>query len=86
MPIKKSACKELRKGKKRHRHNFGVISELKTLDKKFLALLGEKKIEEAKKVLAQLTSRLDKAAAKKIIHPNKATRKISRLSKKLKKA
>lgn len=79
MPIKKSAFKELRKGKKRHLKNIGVISELKTLNKKFLKLVGEKNIEQSKKILSQLIAKLDKAAAKKIIHKNKAGRKKSRL-------
>jgi len=86
MPIKKSASKELRKGKKRHLRNIKVISELKTLNKGFLNLLDEKKVEEAKKVLQQLISKLNKAAIKKIIHKNKAARKISRLMKQSKKA
>ncbi len=86
MPIKKSAFKELRKAKKRHLRNAGVLSELKTLNKKFISLVGEKKIEQAKKILNQLITKLDKAAAKKIIHKNKASRRISRLMRSLKKA
>jgi small subunit ribosomal protein S20 len=96
MPIKKSASKELRKAKKRHLKNIGVISELKTLNKKFTGLVDEKNVGEArlpldkqggqaKKILEQLTAKLDKAAAKKIIHKNKASRKKSRLTRQLKK-
>ncbi len=86
MPIKKSAFKELRKAKKRHLRNIGVLSELKTLNKKFISLVDEKKLDEAKKILNRLITKLDKAAAKKIIHKNKASRKISRLMRSLKKA
>ena len=86
MPIKKSAFKELRKAKKRHLRNIKTISELKTLDKKFISLVDEKKIEQAKKVLNRLISKLDKAAVKKIIKKNKVSRKKSRLMRKLKKA
>jgi small subunit ribosomal protein S20 len=86
MPIKKSAAKELRKSKKRHLRNIQVISELKTLDKKVVSAVDEKKIEEAKRLLNQLAAKLDKAAAKKIIHKNKAARKKSRLMRKLRKA
>ena len=85
MPIKKSAFKELRKAKKRHLRNIGVISELKTLNKKFLNLVSEKNSEQAKKILNQLIVKLDKAATKKIIHKNKASRKISRLRRRLNK-
>ena len=79
MPIKKSASKEMRKAKKRHLKNIRIISELKTLNKKFINLVDEKRPEQAKKILDQLSAKLDKAAAKKIIHKNKASRKISRL-------
>ena len=84
MPIKKSAAKEMRKAKKRHLKNMGIIAELKTLNKKFLNLVDEKKPEQAKKIFDQLSVKLDKAAAKKIIHRNKASRKISRLMRRLK--
>ena len=68
MPIKKSAFKELRKAKKRHLRNIRVISELKTLNKKFVNFVDEKNTEQAKKILNQLIVKLDKAATKKIIH------------------
>ncbi|MFC1632082.1 30S ribosomal protein S20 [Candidatus Omnitrophota bacterium] len=86
MPIKKSAFKELRKAKKRHHTNIQAISELKTLNKNFLDLMAKKQIEQAKKVLTQLVSKLDKAANKKVIHKKKASRKKSRLVRSLKKA
>ena len=85
MPIKKSASKELRKAKKRHLRNIRTLTELKTLNKKFISLVEKRKIEQARKILNQLTSKLDIAAAKKIIHKNKASRKISRLTHRLKK-
>ena len=85
MPIKKSAHKELRKAKKRHQRNISIISEIKTLDKRFLTLLDAKNTAEAKKVLQQLIAKLDKAATKKIIHKNKAARRKSRLMRKLSK-
>lgn len=86
MPIKKSASKELRKGKKRHLRNIGILSELKTLNKNFIDLVSKKKIEEAQKLLRRLSSKLDMAAGKKIIHRNLASRKKSRLAHKLKKS
>ena len=84
MPIKKSAFKELRKSKKRHLRNVRITSELKTLNKKFINHINEKNIDQAKKILNQLISKLDKAAAKKIIRKNKAARKTSRLMRQLK--
>lgn len=84
MPIKKSAIKELRKAKKRHQRNISIVSELKTLNRKFLALVAEQKTDQAKKVLQQLSSKLDAAARKKIIHSKRASRKKSRLMRSLK--
>ncbi|MBN3038616.1 MAG: 30S ribosomal protein S20 [Candidatus Omnitrophica bacterium] len=83
MPIKKSALKELRKSKKRHLHNISISSELKTLNKKFISLVDAKKIEQAKEILCRLSAKLDSAANKKIIHKKKASRKKSRLARKL---
>ncbi len=79
MPIKKSASKEMRKTKKRRLKNIRILSELKTLNKKFINFVDGKNLEQAKKILEKLGAKLDKAAAKKIIHKNKASRKISRL-------
>ena len=83
MPIKKSAYKELRKAKKRHARNTAAQTELKTLAKKFESLVSEKKMDEAKNYLKIVVSKFAKAASKGIIRKNTASRKISRLSKKL---
>jgi len=86
MPIQKAAYKSLRKDKRRHQRNLRVSSELKTLIKKFEALVNANKPKEAKEALRLLVSRIDKAASKGIIHKNTASRKKSRLTKRLKKS
>ncbi|MEE9500019.1 MAG: 30S ribosomal protein S20 [Candidatus Omnitrophota bacterium] len=83
MPQKRSAYKEIRKAKKRHLRNIGISSEVKTLIKRFDLLLSEKKSDQAREFLRVVSSKLNKAATKGIIHKNTASRKISRLSKKL---
>ncbi|MCK4519176.1 MAG: 30S ribosomal protein S20 [Candidatus Omnitrophica bacterium] len=83
MPTRKSAIRDLKKNKIRHTRNKAVRSELKTRDKAMNALLGEKKLDKAKGYLKTYITKLDKAASKKIIHKNKASRKSSRLMKKL---
>ncbi len=83
MPQKRSAYKELRKAKKRHLRNIGISSEVKTLIKRFNLLLSEKKINQAREFLQVVSSKLNKAVTKGVIHKNTASRKISRLSKKL---
>ena len=83
MPQKRSAYKELRKAKKRHPRNIAITSEIKTLIKKFNLLLSEKKIDQAKEFLKALSSKLSKATTKGVIRKSTASRKISRLAKKL---
>ena len=83
MPIKRAAFKELRKSKQRHFKNVSTKTELKTLIKDFLKLCSEKKADDAKKAIRLLVSKMDRAASKGIIKRNTASRKISRLMKKL---
>lgn len=83
MPNRKSTVKSLKQNKKRHDGNKAVLSELKTRDKKYLALVTDNKLDEAKTYLKKYMVKLDEAASKKIIHKNKASRKASRLTKKL---
>jgi small subunit ribosomal protein S20 len=85
MPRRKTSLKKARADKKRHLRNLKVKQELKKALKKFQALLSAKNIDEAKKYLATLFSKLDKAAKKNIIHPNTASRKKSRLARRLSK-
>ena len=72
MPRTKSAQKALRVSKKKRARNLKAKEELKALLKKFKK---EKKKEDFKKV----SSLLDKAALKNLIHKNKAARLKSRL-------
>jgi small subunit ribosomal protein S20 len=83
MPRRKSSVMHTRLSEKRHRMNLKIRQEIKKTIKKFLALLSAKDIEEAKKLLVKAFSQLDKAAKKKIIHPKLASRRKSRLSKRL---
>lgn len=86
MPRRKTSLKRRRADKKRRLRNLKVKQQLKKALKKFQALLSAKNINEAKAYLAKVFSQLDKAAKKRIIHPNTATRKKSRLSRRLSKA
>jgi len=84
MPILHASYKDIKKSAKKALRNQSAKSELKTDTKKFLDLVSSKKMEEARKQLNFLISQLDKARSKGIIHKNTASRKISRLMKKLK--
>lgn len=85
MPTRKAALKRIKADKVRTIRNQRVINDLKTRVKKIRALISEKKSDKALSALAAITSKLDKAAQKKIIHRNKASRTISRLTKAIKK-
>ena len=84
MPILHASYKDIKQSAKKALRNQSVKSELKTETKKFLDLVSSKKTDEAKKQLNSLISQLDKARSKGILHKNTASRKISRLMKKLK--
>jgi small subunit ribosomal protein S20 len=74
---------ELKKAKKRHLSNIATVSELKTLTKRFEDLLQEKNAQKAKSLLIELISKIDKAVKKGVVHENTASRKKSRLSRRL---
>ncbi|MDD5167036.1 MAG: 30S ribosomal protein S20 [Candidatus Omnitrophica bacterium] len=86
MPRRKTSLKKKRADTKKHLRNLRIKRELKKTLKKFQALLSAKNINEAKALLGKLFSQLDKAAKKKIIHANTASRNKSRLTKRLTKA
>lgn len=80
MPKRKAAVKRLRVDKKRRLRNLRVKNELRKAIKKFNALVSAKNVADAKTTLSKVSSLLDKAAKKQIIHPNTASRRKSRLS------
>lgn len=83
MPILKSALKRMRSDKKRRERNQPLLSGLKTRIKKFESLASQKKTKkELDPALKILVSKIDKAASKGVIHKNKASRLISRLTRK----
>jgi small subunit ribosomal protein S20 len=84
MPNTASAAKQARASLRRQHHNKAIKSRLHTLERKLEALVAEKKAAEAVAAFRDLTSALDKAAKVRVIHPNRAARKKSRLSARLK--
>lgn len=82
MPNKKSAAKELRKAVKRNAANKKVSDKLKNSVKASLKQIkaGDKQVKEDYKKTIKL---IDKAAKKGVIKKNTASRKKSRLMKKV---
>ncbi|MBN1406000.1 MAG: 30S ribosomal protein S20 [Candidatus Omnitrophica bacterium] len=75
-----AAKKSIRKDKKRRLHNKAITSRLKTIVKKINILIQQKNQKEAAGLLKEVMSAFDKAAKKKIIKKNTASRIKSRLS------
>lgn len=77
-----SAKKAIRsQGRKRQRNTI-IRSQIKTVQKEALTKIGAKDATAQNAVLKAM-SYLDKAAAKGILHKNKASRRKSRLMKRL---
>ena len=82
MPHTPSAKKRLRQIKKRRLHNRAVKKEIKSQLKRFAASVNGP-VEELRKEFSLAAKKLDKAAAKRVIHPNLAARKKSQMARAL---
>jgi small subunit ribosomal protein S20 len=78
MPRSKSVLKRQRQTETRQQRNQSARSELKTFEKKARKAIAS---GDAAADLKLAQKKLDKAASKGVIHPNKAARKKSRLTK-----
>ncbi|MBU0650463.1 30S ribosomal protein S20 [bacterium] len=85
MPNIKSACKRMKTSRIKQQKNSAEKSALKTLIKKTLSAVAEKKKTEADKLLISAFSAIDKAAKHNIIHKKTAARKKASLSLKVNK-
>jgi len=79
----KSAEKRARQNKKRQLRNVSVKSKVKKRLKAVLGAVEDKKKDDARKTLAEAIVVIDKAASKGVLHKNTASRKISRLTRKV---
>ena len=80
MPNIKSAIKRVKTATEANVQNAKAKSAMRTAVKKADAALVAKD-ENAQELVKVAVKTLDKAASKNVIHPNKAARKKSRLSK-----
>ena len=83
MATHKSAEKRDRQSVKRRELNSSTKSAVKTRIKSVLSAVGTKDKEASEKALKAAVPVIDKAAAKGVIHKKNASRKISRLAKKI---
>ena len=80
MATHKSALKRVKQSEKKRQRNKAAISAMKTMIKKAHASIGEKDPQKISESIKETTSYIDKIADKKIIHKNKASRLVSRLT------
>ncbi|MDQ0058399.1 30S ribosomal protein S20 [Paenibacillus harenae] len=83
MPNIKSAIKRVKTSEKRRALNASQKSALRSAVKSADQAIAGTDVNAAKAALITATKKLDKAATKGLIHKNAASRKKSRLAKKL---
>jgi small subunit ribosomal protein S20 len=83
MPKIKSAKKRVAISIKKHALNASRKSSLKTAIKKVVDAIASSDLDNAKKLFVQAESAIARAGGKGVLHKNAASRKVSRLSKKL---
>jgi small subunit ribosomal protein S20 len=80
MPNTTSAAKRMRQSAKRRMHNRVTKKIIKTLTKRTLAAVAAKEFDKAASDLKMATAKIDKAGARRILHPNTAARRKSSLA------
>ncbi len=79
----KSAKKRILITRNKTAINKAKKSEIKTYIKKFEAAVASENFDEARELLKTIDKKLKRAAHKNVLHSNNASRKVSRLTKKL---
>jgi small subunit ribosomal protein S20 len=70
----------MRQSQKRRMHNRITKKVIKTLTKRTLESVAESDLEQAAVAFKQATAKIDKAGARRVLHPNTAARRKSRLA------
>jgi len=79
----KSAVKKARQSEEKRLRNSHVKSTMKTYMKKIYTVMENKDAEHVDEAFRKAVSFINRAASKGVIHSNNASRKVSRLSKKV---
>jgi small subunit ribosomal protein S20 len=77
MPHTRNAKKRLRQNEKRRSFNRATVKAIKTQVKKLKEVVGSGNMAQATIEYNLLAKKLDKAAARRVVHPNLAARKKS---------
>jgi small subunit ribosomal protein S20 len=80
MPSSSSAKKRVRQNAKRKKQNRVAKKVIKTLTKRAAASLAAKDLDKAATDIKGAASKIDKAGARRVLHPNTAARRKSKLA------
>ncbi len=85
MATHKSALKRARQSKTKRLRNLGYKTKAKRAVKEVRSAVSNNSADEARESLVRAVSIIQKTASKGVIHKNKASRKISRLTRQVNK-
>ena len=80
MPTTPTAIKRLKQSIKRRMHNRITKKIIKTFTKRTLAAVAAKEFEKAEADFRTTIAKIDKAGARRVLHPNTAARRKSKLT------
>ncbi|MFO0908690.1 MAG: 30S ribosomal protein S20 [Isosphaeraceae bacterium] len=80
MPNTPSAIKRLKQSTKRRLHNRITKKIIKTYTKRALAAAASKEFDKAEADFRTTVAKIDKAGVRRVLHPNTAARRKSRLT------
>jgi small subunit ribosomal protein S20 len=80
MPNSPSAAKRMRQNAKRRKRNRLSKKVIKTLSKRTMTALAAKDFDQALVDFKAAASKIDKAGARRVLHPNTAARRKSKLA------
>ena len=80
MPNTPSAIKRLKQNVKRRMRNRIAKKIIRTYTKRMLAAVAAKELEKAEADFRLTTAKIDKAGARRVLHPNTAARRKSKLA------
>jgi small subunit ribosomal protein S20 len=80
MPNTPSAIKRLKQNVKRRMHNRITKKIIRTYTKRTLAAVAAQEFEKAEADFRTTVAKIDKAGARRVLHPNTASRRKSKLT------
>ena len=80
MPSTPSAIKRLKQSTKRRLHNRITRKVIKTYSKRVMVAVAAKELDKAEADFRTAVAKIDKAGVRRVLHPNTAARRKSKLA------